>query len=70
MRMAQSQDDPASQGTEEAGKPQENRSKAVIAKAISEATKAVEKASAEAHTGGVHEGSDGKLFSRMSRPNE
>ena len=48
MRMAQSQDGPASQRREEVGKLQEDRSKAVIAKTISEATKAVEKASTEA----------------------
>ena len=48
MRMAQSQDDPASQRREEVGKLQEDRSKAVIANALSEATKAVEKASTEA----------------------
>ena len=45
MRMAQSQDRPASQQRDEVGKLQEARSKAVIAKAFSEATKAVEKAS-------------------------
>ena len=48
MRLAQSQDDSASQRTEEVGKLQEDRSKAVTAKATSEATKAVEKASTEA----------------------
>ena len=44
----------------------------MIAKAISEATKAVEKASAEAqsYTAGGREGSDGKLSSRMSSPIE
>ena len=44
MRMVRSQDDHASQRRDEVGKLQEDRSKAVIAKAISEATKAVEKA--------------------------
>ena len=48
MRLAESQDDSASQRTEEVGKLQEDRSKAVTATAISEATKAVEKASTEA----------------------
>ena len=38
MRLAQSQDDPASQRFEEVAKLQEDRSKAVIAEAISEAT--------------------------------
>ena len=38
-----SQDDPASQRREEVGKLQEDRSKTVISKAISEATTAVEK---------------------------
>ena len=47
VRVVQSQDDPASQQREEVGKLQEDRSKAVITKAISEATEAVEKASAE-----------------------
>ena len=72
MRMVQSQDDRASQRREEVGKLQEDRSKAVIAKAISEATKAVEKASTEAqsYTAGGREGSDGKLSSRMSSPIE
>ena len=45
MRMVQSQDDPASRRKEETGKLQEDRSKAVIAKAIAEATKAVEQIS-------------------------
>ena len=45
IRVAQSQDDPASQRREEIGELQEDRSKAVIAKAIAEATKAVEKTS-------------------------
>ena len=49
MRVVQSQDDPASQ-RREVGKLQEDRSKAVAAKAISEATKAVDKASTEAQT--------------------
>ena len=70
MRMVQSQDDPASQQRDEVDKLQEDRSKAVIAKAISEATEAVEQASAEAqsYTADVREGSDGKLSSRMSSP--
>ena len=65
-------DDPASQRREEVGKLQEDRSKAVIAKAISEATEAVEKASPEAqsYTADVREGSDGTLPSRMSSPTE
>ena len=52
------------------GSCRRDRSKAVIAKAISEATKAVEKASAEAQscTAGVREGSDGTLSSPMSSP--
>ena len=45
VRVAQSQDDPAGQRRDEVGNLQEDRSKAVIAKAISEATKAVEKSS-------------------------
>ena len=51
------------------GKLQEDRSKTVIAKAISEATKAVVKASTEAQScsAGVREGSDGKLSSRLSK---
>ena len=43
VRVVHSQDDPASQRREEVGKLQEDRSKAVIAKTIAEATKAVEK---------------------------
>ena len=43
IREVHSQDDLASQRREEAGKLQEDRSKAVIAKVIEEATKAVEK---------------------------
>ena len=72
MRMAQPQEDPASQRRDEVGKLQEDRSKAVIAKAISEATKAVEKASTEAQscTAEVREGSGGELSSRMSSPIE
>ena len=72
MRMVQSQDDPASQQRGEVGKLQEDRSKAVIAKAISETTEAVEKASTEAQskTAEVREGSDGKLPSPMSSPIE
>ena len=68
IRVVHSQDD----RREEAGKLQEDRIKAVIAKAISEATKAVEKASTEAqsYTAEVREGSDGKLASRMSSPIE
>ena len=56
----------------EVGKLQEDRSKAVVAKAISEATKAVEKASTEAqsHTAEVREGSDGTLSSKLSSPIE
>ena len=52
-----------SQRRHEEGKLQEDRSKAVIAKAISEATDAVEKASAEAQSylAEVREGSDGTL---------
>ena len=63
---------PASQRREEAGKLQEDRSKAVIAKAIAEAPKAVEKASAEAqsYTAEICEGSDDKLSSRMISPIE
>ena len=71
--MAQSQDDPTSQRREEAGKLQEDRSKAVIAKAISEGTKAVEKAAsteAQSDTAEVREDSGGKLSSRMSSPIE
>ena len=45
IRVVQSQDDPASQRREETGKLQEDRNKAVIGKAIAEATKAVEKTS-------------------------
>ena len=69
IRMVQSQDDPPSQRRDEVGKLQEDRSKAVIAKAVSEATDAVEKASAEAHSyvAEVREGSDGTLSSRMNR---
>ena len=61
--MVQSQDDPASQRREEAGKLQEDHSKAVIPKAIPEAAEAEEKASAEAqsYTAKVREGSDGTL---------
>ena len=72
MRMAQSQDDPASQRREEVGKLREDRSNAVIAKAISEAAEAVEKASAEAQSyiAEVREGSDGTLSSRMNSPIE
>ena len=72
MRIVQSQDDLASPRREVVGKLLEDRSKAVIAKAISEATKAVVKASAEAqsYTAGGREGSDGKLSSRMSSPIE
>ena len=72
MRLVQSQDDLASQRREGVGKLLEDRSKAVIAKAISEATKAVDMASAEAqsYTAGGREGSDGKLSSRMSSPIE
>ena len=68
--MVRSQDDLVSQRREEVGKLQEDPSKAVIAKAISEATKAVEKASTEAqrNIAEVREGSDGKLSSRMSSP--
>ena len=71
VRVVRSQDDPASQ-QREVGKLQEDRSKAVVAKAISEATKAVEKASTEAqsYTAEVREGSDGTLSSRMSSPIE
>ena len=50
MRMVQSKNDLASQRREEADKLQENRSKAVIAKAISEATKHVEKTCSEAQS--------------------
>ena len=53
MRVVQSQDDPASQQGEEVGKLQEDRSKAVVAKAIPEATKAAEKASTEAQSSTV-----------------
>ena len=72
MRMAQSQDDPAIQRRDVVGKFQEDRSNAVIAKAISEATKAVEKASTEAqsYTVQVRERSDGALSSRMTSPIE
>ena len=72
VRVVQSQDDPASQRREEVGKLQEDRSKAVIAKAISEATKAVEKASADgqSYIAEVREGSDGTLSSRMNSPIE
>ena len=57
---------------EEVGKLQEDCSKAVVATAISEATNAVEKASAQAqsYTAGVRKGSDGTLSSRMSSPIE
>ena len=70
--MVQSQDDLASQQRDEVGKLQEDRSKAVVAKAISEVTKAVEMASFEAqrNTAEVREGSDGTLSSRMSSPIE
>ena len=56
----------------EVGKLQEDRSKAVIANDIAVATKAVEKASAEAQscTAAVRQSSDGKLSSRMSSPIE
>ena len=66
--MVHPQDHPASQRREEVGKLQEDRSKAVIAKTIEEATKAVEKASTEAQgcTAEVREGSDGTLSSRLS----
>ena len=70
--MVHSQDDPASQRREEVGKLQEDRSKAVIATAISDATKVVEKASAEAQSyiAKVSEGSDGTLSSRTNSPTE
>ena len=45
IQVVQSQDDPAIQRREDVGKLQEDRSKAAIAKAIAEATKAVEKTS-------------------------
>ena len=47
MRMVQSQDDFASQRKKEVGTLQEDRSKAVIANVIAEATKVVEKANAK-----------------------
>ena len=67
VQAVQSQEDPASQRREEVGKLQEDRSKAVIAIAIPEATEAVEKASAEVQSNiaEVCEGS-GKPSSRMS----
>ena len=70
MRVVGSQDDPASQRREQVGKLQEDRGKAVIAKTIAEATKAVEKASAEAqsYSAKVREGSDGTLSSRTNSP--
>ena len=68
MRMAQSQDDFASQRKKEVGTLQEDRSKAVIAKVIAEATKAVEEANAEVQI--YHGGSDGTLSSRMNSPIE
>ena len=63
--MVQSQEPAKTRGRQ----AQEDRSKAVIAKAISEATDAVEKASAEAqcYVAEVREGSDGTLSSRMNR---
>ena len=72
IRVVQSQDDLAGQRREEAIKLHEDRSKAVIAKAISEATEVVEKASAEAQSfcAKVREGSDGTLSSRMNSPIE
>ena len=65
-KVVQSQDD----GSEQ--RRQARRSKAVIAKAISEATKSEEKTSVEAqsYTATVLEGSDDKLPSRMSSPTE
>ena len=72
VRVVPSQDDPPSQRREEVCKLEEDRSKAVIAKTVAEATKAVEKATTEAqsYTAEVHEGSDGTLSSRMNRPIE
>ena len=72
MQLVQSKDDPASQRREEVGKRKEDRSKAVIAKVIAEATKGVEKAHAEAqsYTAEVRGGSDGTLSSRMNSPIE
>ena len=57
---------------EQVGRLQEDRGKAVIAKTIAEATKAVEKASAEAQSfsAEVREGSDGTLSSRVNSPIE
>ena len=70
--VVQSQDDLACQRGKEVGKLQEDRSNAVIAKTIAEATKAVEKASAEAQSyiAEVREGSDGTLSSRKNSPIE
>ena len=72
MRVVHSQDGPAIQRREQVGKLQEDRGKAVIAKTIAEATKAVEKASAEAqsYSAEVREGSDGTLSSRVNSPIE
>ena len=72
VRVVQSQDDLASQRREEVGKLQEDRSKAVLAKAISEATAAVVKASAEAQSyiADVRKGRDGTLSSGMNSPIE
>ena len=67
--VVHSQDDPASQRRKEAGKLQEDRSKAVIAKAIAEATKAVEKTSVrklKVFPAEVREGNDSTLSSRMN----
>ena len=69
IRVVQSQDDPASQRRDEEGKLQEDRSKAVIAKAISEATEAVDKTRvrrAQRSTAEVRDGSNSKLSSRMN----
>ena len=68
VRVVWSQDAPGGQRREEVGMLQEDRSMAVIAKAISEATEAVEKASAEAQSyiAEVREGSDGTQKRRMN----
>ena len=68
MRMAQSQDDIVSKRKTEVGTLQEDRSKAVIANVIAEATKAVEEANAEVQI--YRGGSDGTLSSRRNSPIE
>ena len=70
VRVVQSQDDTAGQRREEVGKLQEDRSKAVIAKAIADRSRGESKCRGSEYTAEVRESSDGKLPSRTNSPME